>query len=320
MADSDRTWWPFAIPAVFAVALVSLTFAFGGGGSKQAALTCPKSIPTSTDRPWVPKSTDRVDTANRLAPDRLPTTAVVCSYAGDGTGRQPPRKPLTGSRELSGQFDAMVDTIAYVPPKIASQAAHCPPRFADQDFGYYLLGLTYLDGVEWISASENLCSPTPTTNGSYDSSALLAFELRRAYQAGSWPTPDTDAKCAARGLGRTGQEASLVPDDYSSVDICKTVDVDVVAEAHPNGSELDELVAALNHLPTTAMTSPGGCGGWYASGQDDVGYRLVFHYEVGADAVVNVEASKHCEPPISNGSLQSNDLSDVVPGLVQLTS
>jgi hypothetical protein len=320
MGDSDRTWWPFAVPAVLAVGLVSLTFAFGSSGSRQPALACPKSIPTSTDRPWVPHTTDAVDTENRLAPDLVPTNVVVCSYAGDRKGPQPPRKPLTGSKELSGKFDSMVDTIAYLPHKIASQAAHCPARFANEDDGYYLLGLTYLDGVEWINTVENLCSPTPTTNGSYDSSALLATDLRRAYQSGSWPTPETSGKCVARGIGRTGQETSLVPDGYSSLDVCKMIDVDVVAEAHPDDGETHDVVAALNALPTGPMTSPGGCGGWYASGDDDVGYRLVFHYPVGADAVVNVETSKNCDPPISNGSLQSSDLTSVVPRLEHLTS
>ena len=320
MGDSDRTWWPFAVPAVLAVGLVSLTFAFGGSGSKQAALACPKTIQAGTDRPSVPDTTkDPVDTENRLAPDRLPTNVVVCSYAGSGKGPPPPRAPLTGSKELSGQFDPIVDTIAYLPRKIASQATHCPARLANENDGRYLLGLTYLDGVEWISTAVNPCSPTPTTNGSYDSSALLAIDLHDAYQSGSWPTPDASGKCAASGLGRTGQEATLVPDGYTSLDVCKTLDVTVVAEAHPSGSELDDIVAALNALPTTPMTSPGGCGGWYASGHDDVGYRLVFHYEVGADAVVNVETSKHCDPPISNGSLQSSDVSAVVPLLARLT-
>lgn len=320
MGDSNRTWWPFAVPAVLAVGLISLTFAFGGSGSKQPALTCPTSIPTSTNRPWVPKTTDGVDTENRLAPDRLPTNVLVCFYAGDGKGPQPPRKQLTGSKKVTAQFNAMVDTIAYLPHKIASQASHCPARFANEDDRYYLLGLTYLDGVEWISAVENVCSPTPTTNGSYNSSALLATELDQAYRSGSWPTPDTSGRCLPRGMGRTGQETSLVPDGYSSLDVCRTIGINVVAEAHPSSSETDELVTALNALPTSPMTSSGGCFGWYASSQDGAEYRLVFRYPVGADAVVSVATSKDCDPPISNGSRQSSDSSDVVPRLEQLTS
>ena len=319
MADDDRTWWPFAIPAVLAVALVSLTFAFGGSGSKQAALTCPTSIPTSTGRPWVPKTSDRVDTENRLAPDRLPTNAVVCSYAGTGKGPQPPRKPLSGSKALTGQYDPMVDTIAYLPHKIASQA-HCPAKLANEDDGYYLLGLTYLDGVEWISTFDGLCSPTPTTNGSYDSSAVLAADLDRAYKSGSWPAPDTNGGCGVRGLGRAGQETSLVPDGYSSLDVCKITGTSVTAHTQPSDSETGQLVTALNALSTSPMTTLGGCFGWYASSAEELGYRLVFHYPVGADAVVYVATSKDCDPPISNGSLQSDDLSGVVPLLEHLTS
>lgn len=317
MGDGDRTWLPFAVPAVLAVGLVSLTFAFGGSGSTQAALSCPKSIPTSTDRPWVPHSADPVDTEDRLAPDRLPTNAIVCSYAGTGKAPQPRRKPLTGSKAITGQFDSMVDTIAYLPRKITSQA-HCPPRFAHVDDPYYLLGLTYLDGVEWISTVESVCSPTPATNGSYDSSALLATNLELAYKSGSWPTPDPNGTCLPRGLGRSGQETSFVPDGYSSLDVCRTAGSDVVAQAHPSSGEAQEVVATLDGLPTSPMRSAGDCFGWYASEEDDIGYRLVFHYPVGADAVVQVETSENCHPPISNGSLQSSELADVVPLLERL--
>jgi hypothetical protein len=320
MADHDRTWWPFAVPAVLAVALVSLTFAFGGSGATQPPLACPRSIPTSTDRPSVPDTKDPVDTEGRLAPDRLPTKVVVCFYAGDGKGAQPLRKPLTGSKALTGQLDAMVDTIAYLPPKIASQA-HCPTRLVHQDDPEYLLGLTYLDGVEWISTVDSVCSPTPTTNGSFDSSALLATELQLAYRSGSWPTPDPRRACLPRGMGRRGQQSSVVPDGYSSLDVCRTTaGTDVTAEIRPSSGDTHDIVAALNALPTSPMTGPGDCFGWYASGAEDVGYRLVFHYPIGADAAVDVETGPDCHPPISNGSLQSSDLSALLPLLERLTS
>lgn len=320
MADDNRTWWPFAIPAVLAVGLVSLTFAFGGSGSKQAALTCPKSIPTTTDRPWVPKLTDRVDTENRLAPDRLPTDVIACSYAGAGPGPQPPQLALTGSKKVTGQFNAMVDTIAYLPHKIATHTDECRTGSADEGDGYDLLGLTYLDGVEWVSTAENPCTPTPTTNGSFDSSMLLATDVHRAYESGSWPAPDTSGECAVRGLGRTGQERSLVPDGYTSLDVCKLVGTRVATHAHPSDSDIAQIVAALNALPTSAMTGFGGCFAWYGSPSDDIAYQLVFHYQIGADAVVTVEANKDCTPPVGNGSLQSNDLPKIVPMLEQLTS
>lgn len=320
MGDSDRTWWPFAVPAVLAVGLVSLTFAFGGSSSKQAALACPKSIPTGTDRPSVPDTKDPVDTEGRLAPDRLPTNVVVCFYAGDGSGPRPLRKPLTGSKALTDQLDAMVDTIAYLPPKIASQA-HCPARLVREDDRNYLLGLTYLDGVEWISTVESVCSPTPTTNGSYDSSALLATELQLAYNSGSWPMPEASRSCLPRGMGRSGQESSFVPDGYSSLDVCRTTaGTQVTAQTRPSTGDTDEVAGALNGLPNSPMTSPWDCLGWYASEADDVGYRLVFHYPVGADAVINVETGPDCHPPISNGSLQSRDVSEVLPLLQRLTS
>jgi hypothetical protein len=214
----------------------------------------------------------------------------------------------------------MVDTIAYLPRKIATHTDECPARSVNEGGGYDLLGLTYLDGVEWVSTAENPCAPTPTTNGSYDSSMLLATDVHRAYQSGSWPAPDTSGECAVRGLGRTGQESSLVPDGYSSLDVCKVLGKRVAAHARPSGSDTARLVAALNGLPTSAMTGFGGCFGWYASPSDDMTYRLVFHYPIGADAVVTVEANKDCTPPVGNGSLQSDDLSGVVPLLDHLTS
>lgn len=307
------------MPAALAVGLVSLTFALGSSGSKPAALTCPASVRTSTDRPWVPSVTDAVDTENRLAPDRLPTDVIVCAYAGSGKGPQPARKPLTGDKHVNGGIDEVVDTVGYLPRKIASQE-HCPAPLRNEDDGYFLLGLAYVDGTEWIATSANLCSPTPTTNGSFDSSAPLWIDLRQAYRSGSWPAPDPSVPCASRGQGRSGQEESLVPVGYTSVELCKTVGERQDQVRHPGRAESDGVVAALDRLATAPMTTAGGCFGWYASGADDVEYRLVFHYPVGADVVVVVATSKDCDPPIGNGSLQSTDVSGVLPLLERMTS
>jgi hypothetical protein len=306
------SWLPFAIPAAVAVLIVSLTFAFGHrGSSDEPALSCPKTLQTSTERPWVPKASDPVDTEGRLAPDRLPTHAVVCFYRGSGKRGQPPSKPLTGAKQLSGSLNALVDTVAYVPHKIASQA-RCPTSLRE-DNSYYLLGLTYVDGHEWIDAAEDVCAAVPTTNGSYDSSAFLSEPLRSAYRAGSWPTTDGDQPCAAKGVGRMGQETSLVPANSTSVDLCKlSGNLTVVGHARP---AVDAAAEALNKLPTSPMTG-GGCFGWYAS--PGAAYRLVFHYDAGADAVVLVETSKDCVNPVSNGSLRSSDASAVIPLLDQL--
>lgn len=312
MADArSGSWLPFAIPAAAALLIVSLTFALGhGGSSDEPALSCPNLLQTSADRPWVPKAVDPVDTEGRLAPDRLPTHAVVCFYRGSGKRGQRPTKPLTGSKPLAGSFNALVDTVAYVPRKIASQA-RCP-KSLHEDSSYYLLGLTYVDGHEWIDATEDVCAAAPTTNGSYDSSAFLSEPLRSAYRTGSWPTATTDQPCAANGVGRTGQETSLVPSGATSVDICKIIGTFTVGHVH---TDSDSVAGVLNKLTTAPMTG-NGCFGWYAT--EGHTYRLVFHYDVGADAVVFLETSKDCVNPISNGSLRSSETLAVIPLLDQL--
>lgn len=305
------SWWPFAVPAAAAVLIISLTFAFGHtGSSSESPLSCPKLLQTSADRPWVPKPSDPVDTEDRLAPDRLPIHAVVCFYRGSGKRGQPVSKPLTGSKVLGGSFDSLIDTVAYVPHKIASQA-RCP-KSLHEDSSYYLLGLTYVDGHEWIDAAEDVCAAAPTTNGSYDSSAFLSGPLRAAYRSGSWPTARSDQPCAVTGVGRMGQEAALVPSGATSVDLCKSIGSFTVGHAEPDA---DRIAGALNNLPTSPMTG-GGCFGWYAN--EEAGYRLVFHYEAGADAVVSVETSKDCANQVSNGSLRSSGAAAIVALLDQL--
>jgi hypothetical protein len=307
VADGKGSWWPFAVPAVVAVVAISLTFALGGGGHTAAPLSCPKTLRTSSDRPRVPHVHNRVDTEGRLAPPRLPTRAIVCAYDGPGRGVQPARKPLTGSKVLRGRLDVLADTLAYAPGNTLP-ARRCPAEFRNEDDGYYLLGLTYTDGTEWIDATQNICSPISATNGSYDSATYLTATLRDAYQHGSWPQPKPRDSCGGRGAGRTGQEKTMVPDGVVSADLCKRTRTGIAAHRALDEATARRLAASLNSLPT----KPGGsaCFGWHSAANTDIRYEIVFHYPVGTDAAVIVQMDKDCTP-ISNGLLAADDRSGI---------
>jgi hypothetical protein len=181
VSERTGTWWPFAIPAVVAVVAVALTFTLESTHDKHSALACPTFLRKSGAKPRVPALSDRVNTEDRLAPDRLPTDVVVCAYPGAGGSSQ-----LVGSKVLHGRFENLVTTLTRAPRKTATAASCAAPNATAND-GDYLLGLTYTDGPEWIAVTGNPCAATPATNGTFDSSAQLADQLRSAYRTGTWP-------------------------------------------------------------------------------------------------------------------------------------
>jgi hypothetical protein len=279
---------------------VTTVFVLEGNGAGRKPLACPATFHTTTSRPWVPSVADRVDTNGRIAPVRLPTDVVVCSYRR--AGAVPGSKPLTGSKALHGSFTALVSTVAYL-PRATSSTPRCAASFGAGDD--YLLGLTYSDGVEWITASENQCLAAATTNGEHDSPALLAVEVRTAYRTGRWPSADGKRPCATISLGRFGQEAKLVPDGVTSADVCKRMGAAHAGHRHLDAGDAGRLADTLDRLRTSRAPRFGvGCFGWDSS-SPGADYLLVFHYGVGADTVVHVDTSPQCGPGVSNGSLLS---------------
>jgi hypothetical protein len=305
VSERDGSWWPFAIPALVAVALVTTVFVVESAGTKHHPLTCPANYRTTTGRPWVPSVAAPVGKNGRMAPVRLPTDVVVCRFGRAAEGK--PVQALAGSRKLAGPFQRLVDTVAYLPRAVSPQPRCSVASAANADF---LLGLTYTDGTEWIAASGNLCLAAPTTNGSYDSDDNLASAVGTAYRTGSWPTVGTRGPCPSLGMGRSGDETKLVPDSVLSADLCKAKNTVQLAHAHLGGSAAGRAAAELNKLHTTSASGT-GCFGWYDANASDVSYRLVFHYGIGADTVVTVQASRDCTP-VANGSRQSNQRSQAV--------
>jgi hypothetical protein len=302
VSEGEGSWWPFAVPAVIVAALVTTVFVVEDGAKKTKALTCPAIYRTSNTRPWVPDVNDPVDKNDHIAPVRLPTDVVICKYGLEHNAAR--TKPLTGSRQLHGSFQSLVDTVAYL-PRTATSVTRCSAVLGAHDD--YLLGLTYTDGSEWISASDNVCLVAPTTNGTYDSPALHALKLHIAYKTRSWPGADKNQPCTTTSLGRSGQETKLVPDGVDSADICQERGTTHVSHAHLGTSDAGRVADRLNQLATSHATRPdAGCFGNYDVGPG-ITYVVVFHYGVGADAIVDIETSKDCSPAIGNGSLESSE-------------
>jgi hypothetical protein len=311
-----------AVAAVAAVTVVAaigvpLGLALAGGGSDRPhrpavpTLSCPR---TFGPQPWVPQRPTGVDGRSRLVPQQPPQQALVCTSGGRTTfptrkgsgGRIPP-----GGRVLSGGLDRLAGDLTWLPGKL--------PRVADcRVLGrstYYLLGLTYPDGVVWVATAEDSC--TGTFNGEFTSQRRIGMQVAASYAVGAWvpdplPRPTGPGACPDEQSGRLGQETAMVPPDPVSVQICKfNRGARDSFDTRTSTGGYRDLVDALNALPTRPST--GVCDG----GPPELdSYQLIFRYATGPSVRVGVQP--RCSPPIVNGSLQAGDAGSVLPKITRI--
>ncbi len=245
-------------------------------------VSCPAVLPASTtSTAGVPSLPRGVDGHSRLAPDRTPTSVVICKFAAPASGGH-----LTGTRTLAESFHAVQETLTWAPRAVGPYYCTGVGRSESQLQPQFLVGVTYADTSMWVSAPAG-CPLRPSTNGQFNSAVDLVSYARAAYSTGTWPTTPSHA-------GRLGQDTSMVPGSPTSLTLHRFSD----HRTKTVTTGFAGLVDALNNAPTTP--SRYSCG---PSGPQL--YSLTFHYAQGPDVVVQL--SKGCFPEIDNGSLQIRD-------------
>ena len=87
----------------------------------------------------------------------------------------------SGGRTLTGDLSALSSELSAL--QVAPSDGMCPDIGGTTD--RYLLGLTYPDGVVWISSRSNCIG---TSNGPLNSPVGIEPQLGAAYEAGHWIT------------------------------------------------------------------------------------------------------------------------------------
>jgi len=222
-----------AATVVLSVAIPLWTTSVDGGNLATGPLTCPQVHEGAA--PWVPADPQGVDGRSRLVPPQTPQSALVCAYDGFNDGEQK-GWALTDSRELSGGLDQLATDLTLRPRY--SGGGGCTQMGGPQVD--YLLGLSYPDGVVWVSTAQEPNNCVASSNGVFRT-GNLGDQVAAAHAAGAWPLapPPAVAPCADPLRGRLGQETTLVPDGVTSVDICPERGDDVTVK-----DGFDDLVAA----------------------------------------------------------------------------
>jgi hypothetical protein len=271
-------------------------------GTRPATLSCPPAVHQAA-APWVPELPRGLNGAARLAPSAPPVRALVCAYIG-------PRSPAgsSGSVLLAGDLAGLAQELFWAAP-LPSTPGGCNDNLEPTDGDYYLLGLTYPTGTEWVAAAGDHCQWG--SNGIFNSQRSFSERVSAWYHAGYWtPPPINTSACAPTGgVGRYGQQTSLVPEGAVAVSICERAADGSISSQRTVHSGFSTLIAALDQLPTHPTTNS-------CEEQADIidMYNLLVSYPTGPPVRLSVQ--DNCLPAIENGSLQADNPTSVLP-LVQ---
>jgi hypothetical protein len=312
-----------AISAVTLGIVVGVPFAVAGsaGGHSRVAvpatgpLVCPGQY--TGVAPWLPDQAAGIDAGSGLVPAATPSSAVVCAYRGSNMDKVQSGWALSGQRQLSGDLAGIAE-LAWSPRKPGGQPMMCTDMGGPQT--NYLLGLTYPDGTEWVSATDEPNGCVGTTNGDFNSLSNAGAQVGASFAAGSWQPAPTRAMglppaapCLGEATGRRGQESQMVPGQPSEVLVCRSVHdvVNPTWQTWTSTTGVGTLAAALN--APAARVSSNGC-------QQDAHpaefYEVLFRYATGPPVLVRVD--ERCAPSVDNGSLQSTASATLIPLLISL--
>lgn len=292
--------------------------ASGSAGHLVATLPCPGRFDaSSTDTPWVPAQPTVPHAGDRLAPTTTATSAVVCSYAHSpyagslglrhlGGASLVGSRPIDNRRALAASLSAQPESAGGLP---------CASYLAVTDGDNYLIGLSYPDGLVWVSALGDHCAGSG--NGAFDSRANLRSAAARAFAGGRWPTEvpivpggqPPRAQCDQRSQGRLGDTTRIVPGGWASIMVCRNGGRAVHTLSH---SDAVALVDALNGLDSSV--GDGSCQP--AHGGPGTEYLVAAHYPSGPDEDVLVIAG--CIPQVDNLALQATAPSRLVQHIAAL--
>jgi hypothetical protein len=270
------------------------------GGSTASVPAAPKSCPKRWGGDgaggWVPAASDVAGAGDSLVPGD-PVEALICAYPGDNTN--PGAERLAGTRTLKDTAGQMARDLGYLPVGSSDNGA-CTAMGGPMT--NYLIRFAYADGRSlWVGSAEEVNHCAMTTNGTASSRTYVGDRITAAYRKGTWKSAGGKDLCAT-WMERRGQNARMVPDDPTSVLVCRLDPQGGQARRTEYGTDVaGPLAAALNALDT--RPSDNSCQ--QTEGADPgVVLRLVFGYADGPPTAVMVQAS--CKPSVDNGLLQAD--------------
>jgi hypothetical protein len=273
----------------------------------RAAPTCPTKLTGAP--PTVPAPpTKGLDATDRLVPAEAPLHAVVCRYGADQArdGRTKPSKnadpvSATGARQLTGGLNAIPADLL-LPPRSADFACAGVGIGAHAD---YLMGLSYPTGTIWLT-SPSVDDCTESGNGRFTTYGAFGDQMASAFASGRWtsksppPASQLEQNPCLGGIGRLGQERSMVPDSPVSITACLATArkyADYLPVKSATVPDVPRLVALLNG-PSTTTEKTNGYGCPHPNGDQ---YELVVRYASGPDVWIRVNSG--CETLVTNGNL-----------------
>jgi hypothetical protein len=320
-----RAGWYRPFTAALAVAAVVVGSVWAGvllGGHRQAPatvaggtgqvprLSCPARY--AGQAPWLPAKPAGVDGRSRLVPQRTPSSALICAYAGSNMAKRQAGWALSGRRSLAGGLAGLAGQLTWQPRRLPGQQIPCAGVGGPQT--NYLIGLTYPgDATIWVAATDGAC--VNASNGEFTSSGVVGPDVSRAFASGRWPAPQP-ASCTrlSQDIGRLGEDTAMVPAGSTSLTICAPRAHTLTSgyQTHTLTSGYQTLVSALNRLPTRPSTQ--GCSPSQPGPVPT--YRLLFSYPQGPPVSVGITSG--CHPEIDNLDLQSDSANSILPIIQQL--
>ena len=268
---------------------------------RPAGLACPARYAGQV--PWVPAKPSGVDGRARLVPQRTPSSALMCAYAGRNLAKRQAGWVLSGRRSLTGNLAGLAAELSWKAPSVHGEETFCGDVGGPQTD--YLIGLTYPGGgTEWVAVTDSDCDGA--SNGEFTSASGVGPEVNRAFASGRWPTPPPASCQGVRDVGRLGEDRALVPAGATSLTICLS------GRGRTFTSGYQAVADALDRLPTQA--SKGYCSTSPASSAPM--YQLLFAYPEGP--LVSVYVAGGCYPEVGGLDLQARSASSVLPIIEQL--
>jgi hypothetical protein len=266
-----------------------------------AALACPARY--AGEVPWVPAKPAGVDGRARLVPQRTPSSALMCAYAGSNMAKRQVGWVLSGRRSLTGNLAGLATQLSWKARSLHGQEIFCGGVGGPQTD--YLIGLTYPGGgTMWVAVTDDACDAA--SNGEFTSARGIGPDVGRAFTSGRWPAQRPASCNGAMDIGRLGEDRVLVPAGATSLTICAS------GKGRTFTSGYQAVARALDRLPT--RPSSGFCSSSPKSSAPM--YQLLFSYPEGP--LVSVYVSAGCHPEVGGLDLQSASASTVMPIIQQL--
>ena len=182
---------------------------------------------------------------------------------------------------------------------------------------YYLLGLTYPDGVVWVSGAKDPNSCHQSWNGRFASGANLGGQLEASYDRGAWAGAETwvppgeeilGGPCGGmHRAGRLGDERAIVPAGAVSLVVCDSSPAGSGAVTIDDPARVAQAAGVVNGLDrgrgdgSCSMLDPDAA-------PSDV--TFVFRYAAGPPVVVR--ADPNCRPGVLSGRFAVDDPTSLV--------